>query len=73
MNIAISSLGSVFTWGHFPKGLNLEPKDVIIDKPQLNTRMEGFGFKQIQLTKDSAIAVGKSVELRFEIPDHEES
>jgi len=73
LNIAITNHGTVFTWGHFPKGLNCEPKDVSYDRPKPNSHLQGFGFKQIKMTKDSAVAVGKSVELKFEIPEHEEA
>ena len=35
--------------------------------------MQPYSFKRIKLTKDSAIAVGKSVELKFEMPEIDES
>jgi hypothetical protein len=70
---AIAATGSLYNWGHFPRGLGLSPRDAIIDFPQKNTRMQPYSFRRIQMTKDSAIAIGKSVELRFDIPDKDES
>lgn len=30
---AIAATGSLYNWGHFPRGLSLNPRDVIIDQP----------------------------------------
>jgi hypothetical protein len=73
MNFAITSSGKLYTWGTFPCGLNLDPGESTLDTPTHNGKLEAYAFKRIHLTSDSAVAIGKSVALQFEVPDKDES
>ena len=70
---ATTNQGSLYNWGHLPRGLSLEAKNRVVDQPEKNKKLQGYQFRSISLTKDSAVAIGKSVELKFEIPEVEES
>ena len=70
MSLAYNSEGDVYTWGRFPKGLALEPQSVEIETPKLHQQLTQYNFMDIQFTKDSAVAIGRSVQLSFNFLDN---
>jgi alpha-tubulin suppressor-like RCC1 family protein len=74
MSLAFSSeTGDVFTWGSFPKGLALENHAKSYEEPTLHNKLSDYNFLDIQFTKDSAIAIGGSIQLTFSFVDTSES
>ena len=71
MNYAYTDKGGLYKWGHFPSGLNLTPNDETIDIPKKDKELQGYAFKKITLSKDSAVAIGRSVVLNFDFPENE--
>ena len=72
-NFAYSDKERIYVWGHFPKGLNFNAHDEIINVPQRNATLEGMNLQGITLSQDSAVAIARSIQLNFEIQDPEDS